>query len=333
MSGYQNRRFGGGGGGGGITSFEDSVANYQSEVITRRDHTNQYLENLPQNGNLGFVDLYFVLDSKARDSTSRLINGGYVFRFSNIAGIAQQSEIRLADEPVNIVELEVTGEFMYPMEFLGEVAHIGYYLHNEVNMQIRELITHGYNDSVANFQFRFAVGSTISRARLHLMPVLNAGASSGKIVLRNTVSISSLSFVFRTPSRFARPDDDILTVSITYANPVVLTVMIAPNRAGESGHHFTDASDCISFMNFSAPATPGYNSNTFDSVVYKETMYQVTVIDATSFSIPLDFSGAIAADPARPTYTNLFVETRRIRVPMRMRVLRTYSTNHLNAIM
>ena len=320
--------------GGGVVSFEDSVANYQSEVIGRRDHTNQYTENLPTNGNLGFVDLYFVLDSKARDPVSRLVTGGYVFRFSNIAGIAQQSEIRLADEPVNIVELEVTGDFPYPMDYVAEgAADIGYYLHNEVNMQIRELMTHGYNDAVANFQFRFAVGASLSRARLQLKPVSNGGATSAKIVLRNTVSISSLSFVFRTPVRLARPEDDILTVAITYANPVVFEIVIAPNRAGESGHRFTTASDCVSFMNFVVPSTPGYNSAAYDSVVYRETMYQVTVIDPTTFSIPLDFSGAIAADPARPTYTNIFVETRRIRIPMRMRVLRTYSTNHLQAVM
>jgi hypothetical protein len=320
---------------GGITSYEDSIADYQSRVINRRDHTNQLIENLPRNGNLGFVDLYFVLDSKSRDSVSRLIDGGYVFRFSNISGIAQQSEIRLADEPANIVELEVTGEFAYPMDYVAEDAvDVGYYLHNEINMQIRELMTHGYNDAVANFQFRFTKGRLLGRNRLQLMPVSSSSTNSAKIVLRNTVSISSLSFVFRTPVRLARPSDDILTVQITYTDPVIFTVMIAPNRSGESGHEFTNASaDCISFMNFVVSSTPGYNSAAYDSVVYRETMYQVTVIDPTTFSIPLDFSGAIASDPARPTFTNIFVETRRIRIPMRMRVLRTYSTNHLNAVM
>lgn len=327
-------QYGRGLGGGGVVSFEDSVANYQSEVIGRRDHTNQYTENLPTNGNLGFVDLYFVLDSKARDATSRLVNGGYVFRFSNIAGIAQQSEIRLADEPVNIVELEVTGDFNYPKDYVaGGALDVGYYLHNEINMQINEFRTHGYNDAVSNFQFRFAIGTALSRSRLQLKPVSNAGATAAKIVLRNTVSISSLSFVFRTPVRLARPEDDILTVAITYASPVVLTVMTAANRAGESGHNFIDESDCISFMNLIVPSTPGYNSNSYDSAVYRETMYEVTVIDPTSFSIPLDFSGAIASDPARPSYTNIYVETRRLRIPMRMRVLRTYSTNHLQAVM
>lgn len=319
---------------GGITSYEDSIADYQSRVINRRDHTNQLIENLPRNGNLGFVDLYFVLDSKTRDPVSRLIDGGYVFRFSNISGIAQQSEIRLADEPVNIVELEVTGDFAYPIENppLGTL-HIGYYLHNEINMQIRELMTHGYNDAVANFQFRFAIGEEISRDRLILKPVSNSSTNSAKIVLRNTVSISSLSFVFRTPVRLARPEDDIYTVQITYTSPVRLTVMTAANRAGELGHNFTDGVDCVSFMNFILPSTPGFNSNSYDSIVYRESPYAITTIDEISFTIPLDFSGAISTDPARPTYTNIFVETRRLRIPMRMRVLRTYSTNHLNAVM
>lgn len=282
---------------------------------------------------LSFLDIYCMIDSKYRLPYQRIGNYGFAFDTTNKNATTTNGEIYIPAELSEVVMIELMGEFAFPAQYTGSAGNnLSLYYHNEVVMSMRTLDSHGYcGANHDRFMFRCKIVNNTARPML-LKPVSNSPNDSCRIIFRTPVNISRLEFAFRLPNEMWQPDDDILTVTIAYTNPVELTVVSTALLSGSDGHRFTTASDAISFIDFDS-TTPDYRKADINSITGPDRTYLVTVIDPNTFTIPLDFTGAIATDPQRPTRINIYVESRRIRFPLRFRRLHNFTTNKLVGVM
>ena len=305
---------------------------FYNAALNSHDNSNQVVHYEKETS---FKDIYIVFDSKYRNTHNRLRYNGMQFNIINLVdrSTAGNGQVKVSNGFSNIIEMELNGDFYYPQQSYGySASNAGIYYHKEIVMAISRLSTHGYTDSSDNaYQFRLRIHDTTAKPML-LKPVSNCTSNANKVIFRNNVTFDDVDINFRLPVEKWTPDDDIYNVTITYANPVTLTVNTSVNGSGDSGHGFTSAVDAISFINFTSGLS-AFNSQNQDSVVYTERVYVVTQTGATTFTVPIDMSGDIASDAGKPTTVNVYVESRRMRIPIRFRAINGQTTNCLTAIM
>lgn len=291
----------------------DDIAGMQRERLINTEGERERDEiSLPANkGVAGFLDIYVILDTRYRKArfAERMRNNNITFDLINGRIDKDQGQIKVPVSAAQIIEMELMKPFLFPKENLPDDAdYLDPYFQSEITMEITNINMNAYDEGNGTKHHFSLLTASADRKRLLLTP------HNPKMLFSYPINLSQISLRFRTPVELANFDDDYYMVSITYTNPATLVVV------GDFPHNFTSNVDCIAFQEFKSGE---YDSENENSLVYREKFYPVTVVNNITFTVPVDFSG-ISNGPAA---TRIYVGNRRMRIPLRLRLVRNFNTN------
>lgn len=144
--------------------------------------------------------------------------------------------------------------------------------------------------------------------------------TDGRVIyeLKKPLRLSRFNFIFYNLSKQLTFNDDFIEFTITYSNPVTLTMLVNGSTCGDVGSvHNIANGDLVSFADFRSATRSYISSELPDSLIYKENTYAATWVSDVEITLPLDFT-ALSADETKPSTTVLYVEKNRFFIPLKL---------------